>query len=104
MNQKIDYKSVTNNLWQLAENPFNNAREERIMKDAVCAIFDLQNQLSAGGGLTPCQLLEQQDALAGALKRIEELDHRMAGDDWEKVIEARDIARAALALVKVEDK
>lgn len=47
MSKKIDYEAVANNVWKLAENPFNNAREERVMKDAALAIRDLQAQIAA---------------------------------------------------------
>ena len=53
-------------------------------------------------GLTPRQLLEQRDALADALQRIEAIEDKMFGGEWDEIIEARAVARAALALVKGE--
>lgn len=55
-------------------------------------------------GLTPRQLVEQRDALINALARIEAIKDKMSGSDWDEIIEARAVARAALALVKGEPK
>lgn len=41
-------------------------------------------------------LEQQRDALLEALKKIEAIEDKMFGSDWEEIEEARDIARAAI--------
>ena len=38
----------------------------------------------------------ERDALLEALKKIEAIEDKMFGSDWEEIEEARDIARAAI--------
>lgn len=103
MSQKPNYAVTASTLLQISMDREYDSFVQLVTKDGAHEMMDLVGQVTMLN-IKNEELQEQLNALADCLKRIEELDHRMAGDDWVKVIEARDIARAALALVKGEPK
>jgi len=78
-----------------ASNAFANNAVHAFLESAKQA-----QEVMAETGLTLRELVEQRDALAEALKRIESIEDKLDGGDWDEIIEARAVAHAALALVK----
>ena len=57
-------------------------------------------ELEAEGAETIRALAAENEKLREALKRISQIEDKMYGGDWDEIIEARAVARAALGETK----
>lgn len=91
--------SVTNATAIYSDHP---PSEKAIVADA--ALIAEAGTVHHETGLTPRQLVEQRDALIESMKKIVAIEDNLYGADWEEIFEAREIASAALSLVKGGEK
>lgn len=103
MSQKPNYAVTASTLLQISMDHPRDSFVSIVTKDGSHEMMDLVHQVTMLT-IKNEKLQEQMDSLAQALDRIEAIEDKMIGGDWDEIIEARAVARAALSLVKGEQK